>query len=53
LHPHSPCTGLDLASHRHILSNGTCRPTALHETSMVEAAAARHVVGVLLSERVE
>jgi hypothetical protein len=53
LHPHSPCTGLGLASRRHILSNGTCRSTTLHETSVVETAAARHVVRVLLSKRVE
>jgi len=53
LHPHSPCAGLGLASHRHILGNGTCRPTMLLETSMVEIVAASHVIGVLLSECVE
>jgi hypothetical protein len=53
LHPHSPCTGLGLASHRHILGNGTGRPTMLPETSVVETVAASHVIGVLLSECVE
>jgi hypothetical protein len=50
LHPHSPCTGLGLASHRYILGYGTGRPTMLHETSVVETVAASHVMGVLLSE---
>ena len=53
LHPHSPCTGLGLASHRDILGDGTRRPTTLHESSMIETVAARHVIGVLLSECVE
>jgi hypothetical protein len=53
LHPHSPCTGLGLASHRDILGNGTRWPTTLHESSMIETVAARHVTSVLLSERVE
>jgi hypothetical protein len=53
LHPHSSCTSLGLASHRHILSNGTRRPSTLHETGMIETVAARHVIGVLLSECVE
>ena len=53
LHPHSPCTGLGLASHRDILGNGTRRPTTLHKSSMIETVAARHVIGVLLSECVE
>src|SRR5262245_24058099 len=53
LHPHSSCTGLGLASHRHILGYGTGRPTMLHETSVVETVAASHVVGVLLRERAE
>jgi hypothetical protein len=53
LHPHSPCTGLGLASHRHILGYGTSRPTLLHETSVVETVAASHVIGVLLSECAE
>jgi hypothetical protein len=34
LHPHSPCTGLGLKSHRHIFGNGTGRPTMLPETSV-------------------
>jgi hypothetical protein len=50
LHPHSPCTGLGLASHRDVLGNGTSRPTTLHETSVIETVAASHVIGVLLSE---
>jgi hypothetical protein len=50
LHPHSPCTSLVLASHRHILCNGTRRPSTLHEASVIEAVAASHVIGVLLSE---
>ena len=50
LHPHSPCTSLGLASHRHILCNGTRRPSTLHEASVIEAVAASHVIGVLLSE---
>jgi hypothetical protein len=53
LHPHSSCTGLGPASCRNILSNGTRRPTTLHETSVIETVAARHVIGVLLSECVE
>ena len=36
LHPHSSRTHLGLASHRHILGNGAGRPTALHETSVIE-----------------
>ena len=50
LHPHSPCTSLGLASHRHILCNGTRRASTLHEASVIEAVAASHVIGVLLSE---
>jgi|SoiMethySBSTD1v2_1073268.scaffolds.fasta_scaffold1060758_1 hypothetical protein len=53
LHPHSPCTGLGLASHRHILGYGTSRPTLLHETSVIETVTASHVIGVLLSEYAE
>ena len=53
LHPHSFCTGLGLASRRDILGDGTRRPTTLHESSMIETVAARHVIGVLLSECVE
>jgi hypothetical protein len=53
LHPHSSCAGLGLASHRHILGNGTGRPTTLHETSVVETVAASHVIGVLPSECLE
>ena len=53
LHPHSPRTRLGLASHRHILGNGAGRPTALHETSVIETVATSHVIRVLLSERVE
>jgi len=53
LHPHSPCTGLVLASHRNIFGNSTRRATALHESGMIETVAARHVIGVLLSEYVE
>jgi hypothetical protein len=53
LHPHSPCAGLGLASHSDILGNGTRRPTTLHESSMIETVAARHVIGVLLGECVE
>jgi hypothetical protein len=51
LHPHSPCTGLGLASHRHILGNGTGRPTTLHETSVIETVAASHVICVLSRPR--
>ena len=53
LHPHSPCTRFGLASHRHILGNGAGRPPALHETSVIETVAVRHVISVLLSERVQ
>jgi hypothetical protein len=53
VHPHSPCAGLGLASHSDILGNGTRRPTTLHESSMIETVAARHVIGVLLGECVE
>lgn len=53
LHPHSPCTSLGLASHRHILCNSTRRPSTLHEASVIEAVAASHVISVLLSECVE
>jgi hypothetical protein len=53
LHPHSSCAGLGLASHRHILGNGTNRSTTLHETSVIETVAASHVIGVLLSECME
>jgi hypothetical protein len=52
-HPHSPCTGLGLAPHRHILGYGTGRPAMLHETSVIETVAASHVIGVLLSECAE
>jgi hypothetical protein len=53
LHPHSPCTSLGLASHRHILGYGTGWPTMLHETSVIETVAASHVISVLLSECAE
>src|SRR5262245_21427459 len=53
LHPHPSCAGLGLASHRHILGNGTGRPTTLHEICVVQTVAAGHVVGVLLSECAE
>jgi hypothetical protein len=53
LHPHSPCTGLSLASHRHILGYGTGRPPMLHEASVIETVAASHVIGVLLSKCAE
>jgi len=53
LHPHSSCTGFSLASHRHILGNGSCRPTTLHETDVIKTVATRHIIGVLLSEGVE
>jgi len=49
LHPHPPCTGLGLASHRHILGNGTGRPTT--ETSVIETVAASHVICVLSRPR--
>jgi len=49
LHPHSSCTSLGRASHRHILGYGAGWPTVLHETSVVETIAASHVVCVLLS----
>jgi hypothetical protein len=53
LHPHSPCTGLGRASHRHILGYSAGRPTMLQETSVIETVAASHVIGVLLSECAE
>ncbi|MFZ0066693.1 MAG: hypothetical protein WAK90_11035 [Pseudolabrys sp.] len=53
LHPHSPCTGLGLASHRNILGNGSSGPATLHETSVIETIAARHIIGVLLSKGVQ
>ena len=53
MHPHSPCAGLGVTSHRHILGNGSRRPTTRHETSVIETIAARHIVSVLLSEGVE
>jgi hypothetical protein len=53
LHPHSPCAGLGLASHCHILGYGTGWPTMLHETSVIETITASHVIGVLLSEYAE
>jgi hypothetical protein len=39
--------------HRHIFGNGAGRPSALHETSVIETVATSHVIGVLLSERVK
>src|ERR1019366_9452946 len=53
LHPHAPRTLLGLASDRDILGNGARRPAMPHEARMIEAVAASHIVGVLLSERVE
>jgi hypothetical protein len=53
LHPHSSCTSLSLASHRHILCNSTRRPSTLHEASVIKAVATSHVIGVLLSEGVQ
>ena len=50
LHPHSPCTGLGPASHRHILGYDTGWPAMLQETSVIETVAASHVISVLLSE---
>jgi hypothetical protein len=51
--PHSPCTGLGLASHRNVLGNGSRRPTTRHKTSVIETIAARHIIGVLLSKGVQ
>ena len=53
LHPHSPCAGFGVASHRDILGNGARRSAMPHETGVIEAVAARHVIGVLLCEPVE
>lgn len=53
LHPHTPRTFLGLASDRDILGDGARWPAMPHETRMIEAIAASHIVGVLLSERVE
>src|ERR1035437_4674559 len=53
LHPHAPRTFFGLASDRDILGNGARRPAMPHEARMIEAVAAGHIVGVLLSERVE
>ena len=53
LHPHAPRTFLGLAPDRDILSNGTRRPAMPLEARMIEAIAASHIVGVLLSKRVE
>jgi hypothetical protein len=53
LHPHSPCAGFGVASHRDILGNGARRSAMPHETGVIEAIAARHVIGVLLREPVE
>jgi hypothetical protein len=53
LRPHAPSTLLGPASDRDILGNGARRPAMPHEARMIEAVAASHIVGVLLSERVE
>jgi hypothetical protein len=53
LHPHAPRTFLALASDRDILGNGARRPAMPHEVRMVETVAASHIVGVLLSKRLE
>jgi hypothetical protein len=53
LHPHAPCTCLGLATDRNVLCNGASRAPPLHEARVIKAIAARHVIGVLLSKRVE
>jgi hypothetical protein len=53
LHPYAPRTFLGLASDRDILGNGARRPAMPHEARMIETVAASHIVGMLLSERVE
>lgn len=53
LHPHAPCAGLGVAADRDILGNSARRPAMMPESRMVEAVAARHIVGVPLRERVQ
>ena len=53
LHPHSPCASFGVTSHCNILGNGARRSAMPHETRVIEAVAAGHVIGVLLREPVE
>jgi hypothetical protein len=53
LHPHPPRTLLGLASNRNVLGDGPRRPAMPHEARMIEAVAARHIVGMALSECVK
>ena len=53
LHPHASRTFLGLASDRDILGNGARRPAMSLEAHMIKAIAASHIVGVLLSKRIE
>ena len=53
LHPHAPRTFLGLTPDRNVLGRGARRPATPHEARMIEAVAASHIVGVLLSECVE
>ena len=53
LHPHPLRTSFIGAPNRDIFGNRAGRAAALHESRMIEAIAAGHVVGVLLGETVE
>jgi len=50
LHPHSPCASFGRTSHRNIFGDGTRGHPMLYEAWVIEAVAARHIVGVLLGD---
>ena len=53
MHPHAPCAGFGVASHGKILGGRASRSAMPHEARVPEAVATRHIVSVLLRERLE
>jgi hypothetical protein len=53
LHPHLPYARLAQATDCNVLGDGARRAATFHKAPMIETVAASHVIGMLLSERVE
>jgi len=53
LHPHAPRTCLGGAPDRKNLRNSASGAATVHKACVIETIAASHVIGVLLSERME
>jgi hypothetical protein len=53
LHPHAPRTCPGRAPDRNVLSNSASGAATVHKACVIETIAASHVIGVLLSKRME